>query len=208
MSRRMPDGVRRQLRRRGRLRRWTLAGLLVLGLSAVLDRTGTFRYRGDDWAAFDQKACLVTHVSDGDTIVVKRLDGGAETKVRLIGVDTPELHSAAGGGSDYWAREAMRYTADKTRGKSVTLRLEPTNTRDRYKRLLAYVYVGDSDQLNLDLVRDGQGYADRRFRHSMRSQFEQAEADARRRGRGLWKDVSESQMPHWRRQWLSHRHDN
>ena len=208
MARRMPDGVRRQLRRRGRLRRWTLAGLMLLGLSAVLDRAGTFRYQGDDWRGFDHKSFVVTRVSDGDTIWVQPTGGGPETKVRLIGEDTPELHSASGGGGDYWAREAMRYTADRAAGRSVTLRLEPTNTRDKYKRLLAYVYVGDSDQLNLDLVRDGQGYADRRFRHSMRSQFEQAEAEARRRGRGLWKGVSESQMPHWRREWLSHRHGN
>ena len=101
-----------------------------------------------------------------------------------------------------WARDALEYTRAKVGGRAVTLRLETTSTRDRYRRLLAYVYVGDADHLNLDLVRDGQGYADRRFPHSLRSQFEQAESEARRRGRGLWKDVTEAQMPPWRRNWL------
>lgn len=73
--------------------------------------------------------------------------------------------------------------------------------------MLAYVYVGDSDNLNLDLVRDGEAYADRRFRHSMRPQFERAEAEARKANRGLWKEVTEAQMPPWRRDWLSRRAD-
>ena len=86
--------------------------------------------------------------------------------------------------------------------KPVTLRLEQTETRDRYKRLRAYVYVSDSENLHLDLVRSGQAYADRRFRHSMKGQFERAEREARKARRGLWKDVTESQMPTWRREWL------
>jgi endonuclease YncB( thermonuclease family) len=182
----------------------TFAGVLVLALSAVLDRRGCARSAGDDWAAYDHKSFVVTHVSDGDTIFVKPVSGGPETKVRLIGVDTPELHPASAAGGDYWAREAKRYTATHAHGRPVTLRLESTSTRDKYRRLLAYVYVADSENLNLDLVRDGQGYADRRFRHSMRPHFEQAEAEARRRGKGLWKDVTEEKMPPWRRQWLEH----
>ena len=201
MARRRPDTVPMQLRRRRRLRRWTFAGVLVLALSAVLDRGGAFRRRGDDWAAFDHKTFLVTHVADGDTLTVRPLTGGPETRVRLLGVDTPELHSSGSAGH-YWARDALEYTRARVGGRAVTLRLETTSTRDRYRRLLAYVYVGDADHLNLDLVRDGQGYADRRFPHSLRSQFEQAESEARRRERGLWKGVTEAQMPPWRRNWL------
>ena len=179
---------------------------MLLALSAALDRAGCFRYRGDDWRTFDHKSFLVSHVADGDTIVVRPTGGGAETRVRLIGVDAPELHSSEDGGRpDHWADEARRYTASRVELKPVTLRLEQTETRDRYKRLLAYVYVDDSDNLNLELVRDGQAYADRRFRHSMRSQFERAEGEARRARRGLWKDLSKSQMPPWRQEWLDRR---
>src|SRR5205085_3678793 len=64
------------LRRRRMVRRLTFAGLALLALSAVLDRAGVFRYPGDDWRAFDQKTVLVTHVADGDTIVVTPTTGG------------------------------------------------------------------------------------------------------------------------------------
>ena len=195
-----------RLRRRRRYRRLTFAALLLLALTAVLDRAGVFRYGGDDWRNFDQQTFLVTHVADGDTIVVRPAGGGTETRVRLLGLDAPELNGRDGpGGPDHWAREAKRYTASRVEHKPVVLRLEPTETRDRYRRLLAYVYVGDSANLNLDLVRDGQAYADRRFRHSMRAQFERAEREARRAGRGLWKDLAEDRMPAWRREWLERR---
>jgi micrococcal nuclease len=204
--RRFAGPIDPRLRRRRRYRRFTYAGLIVLALSAALDRAGLFRYQGDDWRSFDHKTFLVTHVADGDTVVVRPVGGGAETRVRLLGIDSPELHSGDNAGRpDHWANEARRYTASRVERKPVTLRLEQTGTRDRYKRLLAYVYVDDSDNLNLDLVRDGQAYADRRFRHSMRSQFERAETQARKARRGLWKDVSESQMPPWRREWLERR---
>ena len=203
--RRHHGSVSSQLRRHRTVRRFTLAGLVVLALSAVLDRTGAFRYDGDDWRAFDHKSFVVTHVADGDTINVRPSAGGSETRVRLLGVDTPELHSQSHPGADYWAREAMRYTASRVEGRAVTLRLEPTKTRDKYRRLLAYVYLGDADIFNLDLVRDGEAYADRRFPHSLRSQFEQAEGEARKKARGLWKDVTESQMPPWRQEWLRRR---
>src|SRR4051812_36959335 len=195
-----------RLRRRRRVRRWSYAGLTVLALSALLDRYGAFRYPGDDWRTFDQKTFLVTHVADGDTITVRPAAGGTETRVRLLGVDTPELHSRDDPNhADYWGPEAKRYTLTRLEHKPVMLRLEQTETRDRYQRLLAYVYVNDSDNLSLDLVRDGQAYADRRFRHSMKSQFERAEAEARKANRGLWKSVTEAQMPPWRRDWLAHR---
>ena len=203
--RRYHGTVSSQLRRRRYARGFTFAGLLLLGLSAALDRAGVFRYAGDDWRAFDHKAVLVSHVADGDTIVVRPAAGGPETRVRLLGVDTPELHSQSHAGSDYWARQAMRYTQSRVEGRTVTLELEPTRTRDKYRRLLAYVYLAPADNFNLDLVRDGAAYADRRFPHPLRSQFEQAEAEARNKARGLWAGVTESQMPQWRRDWLSGR---
>jgi micrococcal nuclease len=204
--RRSIDPIHPRLRRRRTLRRITFAGFVLLALSAVLDRAGAFRYSGNDWRAFDHKQFVVMHVADGDTLTVRPPGGGDETRVRLIGVDAPELNSRDNGNRpDFWAADARDYLKRRAAGKDVTLRLEQTHTRDRYRRLLAYVYVGDSHNLNLDLVRDGHAYADRRFPHSMRAQFERAENEARRARRGLWKDVQESQMPPWRREWLDGR---
>ena len=202
--RRRPSTLHSQLRRRRRYRRFTFAAFVLLALSAVLDRAGVFRYAGDDWRAFDHKQFVVTKVIDGDTLDVRPTAGGNETRVRLIGVDAPELRPGGDGSRpDFWATDARDYLTRRAAGKDVTLRLEPTDTRDRYRRLLAYVYVGDSHNLNLDLVRDGHAYADRRFSHSMRRQFERAEGEARKAGRGLWRDVREDQMPPWRREWLA-----
>lgn len=197
------DPMHPRIRRRRRVRRVTFATLLLLALSAVLDRAGVFRYPGDDWRHFDQKSFVVTRVVDGDTLDVRPAVGGKETRVRLLGVDAPELHSRETGRADHWAHEARRYAESRAGGKAITLRLEQTETRDRYSRLLAHVYVSDSDHLNLGLVRDGQAYADRRFSHSMRHQFERAENEARRARRGLWKEVTDGQMPPWRREWLA-----
>ena len=61
------------------MRRITFAGLVVLALSAVLDRSGAFRYDGDDWRNFDHQSFVVTHVADGDTVTVRPPAGGPET---------------------------------------------------------------------------------------------------------------------------------
>jgi micrococcal nuclease len=176
---------------------YTAIGLL--GLSVVSCRLTESSKAAGDWSAYDQKSYIVRHIIDGDTVEIESPDmPTVRTKVRLIGVDAPEANS-------YWADAATRYVDARADEKSVTIRLEPTRTRDRYGRLLAYVYLSDRESLNLALVRDGQAYADRRFRHTMASQFEQAENAARKKGTGLWKDVREQQMPEWRQRWLTER---
>ena len=95
----------------------------------------------------------------------------------------PHVHFTAflPNGERYHAGELQMSMQPKSarEEETVTLRLEPTQTRDKYKRLLAYVHLADNETLNLALVRDGQAYADRRFRHTMRADFEQAENAAR-----------------------------
>lgn len=193
------------LRRRRRIRRTVFSLIALLALSVVFSHFDLFgRPSGDDWAIYDKQSFIVTHVADGDTIDVAANPAAKPTRVRLLGVDTPEMHSEDGH-PQYWAENATRYTMTRSDHKTVTLKLEPTQTRDRYGRLLAYVYLSDVEMLNLSLVRDGQGYADRRFRHTMRSQFEQTENAARKKGTGLWKDVTIAQMPAWRQRWLEER---
>ena len=195
------DFVLRQLKRRRWTRRSILVALLLLALSVVLDRAGVFRYRGDDWAAYDKQTVTVTRVVDGDTVRVRRSPVSEEETVRLLGIDAPETSKPAA----HWGIEATNRLETLVEGKPVTLRLDATQTRDKYRRLLAYVHAGDAENVNLALVRDGHAYAHRMFPHSLRRQFEQAEDDARGRGRGLWADAAESQMPAWRQNWLARR---
>jgi endonuclease YncB( thermonuclease family) len=188
------------IERRLALRRWvrrgvySLAALLIA--SVLAGRAGLLGRAGDDWAAFDRKAFEVSDVIDGDTLIVSTDGGASKTRVRLVGVDAPDEGA-------HWSSEAKQHLLEQALGKRVTLRLEPTQTRAADGSVLAYVHLSDQDSLNLLMVRDGHAYADRRTSHSFQSVFDQEEGEARRKARGLWQAVEESQMPPWRQQWLN-----
>ena len=166
--------------------------VVVLGLIAV-DHVGLLGATGNDWVQFDKKTFPVTHVISGDEIVINC--GDQDVPVRLLGIDAPDpgVHGDAA---------ALAYTQARATGKSVTLRLEPTQTRDEKRNVLAYVYLQDNDNLNLDAIRDGKAYADRRMKHTLASSFETAETEARKKSRGLWNGLRNEDMPAWRQQWL------
>ncbi len=90
----------------------------------------------------------VTRVIDGDTILLANGE-----RVRLIGVDTPELYHPFKP-VQYFAREASEFTREMVEGKQVRLEYD-WQRRDRYGRLLAYVYLDDSTFLNAEIIRQG-----------------------------------------------------
>jgi endonuclease YncB( thermonuclease family) len=191
------------LQRRRRVRALTVLLAALIVLSIILDHFGAFGHAGNDWQTFDRHQVRVDRVIDGDTVEIPAGTGFDRIRVRLIGIDAPELHSDGSAKPDYWADRAKRYLAARAEDRTVTHRLDGTQTRDRYGRLLAYLYASDTDNVNLDLVRDGQAYADRRFPHSLSDSFEQAENMAHGRQAGLWENVRPEQMPQWRQRWLS-----
>jgi micrococcal nuclease len=206
-----PDAnVLRLLRRRRRLTVVVAAALGFLAAAAILDRAGLLARWGllrpaephvdaGDRAAFDGKSFIVRQVLDGDTLDVAPAEGGPATRVRLLGIDAAEMRHGSDDGPDHWAGEAADWLRTVTAGKAVVLKLDPPRTRDRYERLLAYVYLSDDLNVNLEMVRLGHAYADWRFGHSFEAQFGQAEALARRRKLGLWEGVTRERMPPWRR---------
>ena len=128
---------------------------------------------------------LVVRVVDGDTIHV-RVDGHLE-KVRYIGVNTPEVHHPSKG-EEPGGREAHAVNRRLVEGKRVRLELD-VQARDRYGRLLAYVWIGDT-MINAELVR--LGYAQvmtvpPNVRHQ--ALFLKLQRDARQSNRGLWTRV-------------------
>jgi micrococcal nuclease len=193
--------VQSRLRRRRRRRAGLLTLVILIAITALLDRLGVFGYTGNDWEAFDQNPFIVVRVIDGDTVDIAAHALAEPTRVRLLGIDAPETNARSSDPPEHWAAPSTDYLRARTGGQTIIIRLDQTQTRDRYGRLLAYLYLGE-ENLNLSIVRDGHAYADRRFMHSFRPQFEQAENEARRRGSGLWKDVTEDQMPPWRQRWL------
>jgi len=122
----------------------------------------------------------VTRVIDGDTI---ELANGE--KVRLIGLDTPEtLHPEKP--VEYYGEEASEFTKRMVEGKRIRLEYD-VQQRDRYGRLLAYVYLEDGTFLNAELLR--QGYANLathppNVKHV--EQFVQLQREARENHRGRW----------------------
>lgn len=124
----------------------------------------------------------VLKVTDGDTIHVRYQ--GRDERVRLIGVNTPEV-DWYGGEAQCFGDEAGRYAQGRLTGATVQLVFD-VDLRDRYDRLLAYVYLG-SELFNLTLVQKGYARADPVPPDTkMASLFAGAEAQARQADRGLW----------------------
>jgi micrococcal nuclease len=124
----------------------------------------------------------VTKVTDGDTIHVTYQ--GHDERVRLIGVDTPEV-PWYGGKEECYGVAAGLYARRRLTGRSVRLAFD-VERRDHYGRLLAYVYLG-RELFNLTLVRLGYATADPVAPDiGMAPSFSLAEAQARAAGRGLW----------------------
>ncbi len=126
-----------------------LTRFAALLLSALLVASS-----GPGLAADAPKALLgqVASVVDGDTIKVRI--GERTESVRYIGINTPEMrHSTKG--EEAGAREATEVNRKLVEGQTVRLELD-VQERDRYGRLLAYVYLGDM-MVNAEMV--AQGYA-------------------------------------------------
>jgi micrococcal nuclease len=124
----------------------------------------------------------VVRVVDGDTIRVRI--GDRVERVRYIGVNAPELHHPRRG-EEPGGREAAAVNAELVAGRTVRLVLD-VQSRDRFGRLLAYVWVDDV-MVNAELVR--RGYAQvMTVPPNVRYQslFLELQRDARRAGRGLW----------------------
>src|SRR3990167_1351917 len=84
-----------------------------------------------------------TRVIDGDTIEVEYY--GKKDKVRLIGVDTPETKDPRKP-VQYFGKEATEFTRRVVEGENVKLEFDQT-LRDKYNRLLAYVYLPSGEML-------------------------------------------------------------
>lgn len=127
-------------------------------------------------------SALVTRDVDGDTVHV--LVGGRDESVRLIGVDTPEISWGDRPG-ECFGPQAAAYTRARLQGRRVRLVFDLAR-RDRYGRLLAYVYLG-RELVNMTLVRLGFARADAVPPDTrLSAAFVAAERSARAAARGMW----------------------
>ena len=126
----------------------------------------------------------VAQFIDGDTIAVE-MNGNTEI-IRMIGVDTPETHRPNTPVQCY-GQAAESYTKRLIGTQDVRLEADPLNTnRDRYDRLLRYVYLANGTLIESKLISEGYGFAYTSFPMVKADEFERLEDMAEGKGKGLW----------------------
>ena len=127
----------------------------------------------------------VRRVVDGDTF-----ETAAGDKVRLIGVNTPEVH----GKTEYYGREASELAKQRLEGQTVYLFSDVSGT-DKYGRLLRYVFIeGDPVMFNETLLTEG--YANTMTVPpdvTYAEKFVQLERTAREKQKGLWNEQAQAE---------------
>ena len=123
----------------------------------------------------------VISVSDGDTITI--MMNGEKQKIRLYGVDTPEMDQSFG-------TEAKQFLSDQILNRDVEIEVKDT---DRYKRLVAIVYLNDKSMNEL-LLKEGwawwyEAYAKKECK------YKELQEEAQRRKRGMWRN--KGNIPPW-----------
>lgn len=126
----------------------------------------------------------VTEFIDGDTIAVDM--NGKTEKIRMIGVDTPETHDPRKS-VECFGQAASEYTKNLIGYKPVRLEADSLSTnRDRYDRLLRYVYTSDNRLVQAEIIKNGYGFAYVSFPFTKLDEFRIYEKTAREQNIGLW----------------------
>jgi micrococcal nuclease len=154
-------------------RRWAGLALLTLSLPAQSQM---------ETAPPSMWVGVVTYVVDGDTVHVRPVDGGSLHKIRILGMDAPEICQTSG----MAAKQALQ---DRVLKRSVTVRLQGV---DVYGRDLATIYLSRED-VGEWMVRRGHAWS---YRYKQDpGPYGQAESHAKLLGRGLFAELS-PEYPH------------
>jgi micrococcal nuclease len=130
----------------------------------------------------------VDHFIDGDTIAV-RMNDKSET-VRMIGIDTPETHKPNSPVQCY-GPAAAAFTKNLIGNNRVRLESDSQNQdRDRYNRLLRYVYLPDGRLVEKELILGGYGFAYTSFPFAKKDEFVAYEKQAQAANKGLWRNCT------------------
>jgi len=154
--------------------------ILLLCSPAFLDFSCRPTYRQDN-----SPLMPVTRVVDGDTFWAD--DGTLNgLKVRLIGMDAPEIHATARKAAGYFGPESRDYLRKLLTGKKVRLEYDVVKY-DQYGRTLAYVFLEDGTFVNAELLKCGYAMVltiPPNVRYT--DEFLRLQRKARRREIGLW----------------------
>ncbi|CAA0127300.1 Thermonuclease [Mycolicibacterium vanbaalenii] len=165
----------------------THAILAILASALVIVLSGYAQLGSPAADAAPAPTATVLRVIDGDTLDVRDDDRG-RLRVRVLGIDTPEVHRP-GWTVGCWGPEAERFATETLTGQRITLTADPTqDANDRYGRTLAYVNLADGRDFSVESVRSGMArsyvYDDKPV--SRYPDIRAAEDEARAALRGLW----------------------
>jgi len=162
--------------------------LVLFTIGAVSEHLGIDAAWLDNQGSVNQTTVAgvykVTNIEDGDTITVDM--NGNKERVRFIGVDTPEIRDPRKP-VQCFGRAASAFTKDLIADNDVRLEADPENTnRDRYDRLLRYIYLPDNTLVNAEIIKQGYGFAYTSFPFTKKDDFKQLEIQAKQQNKGLW----------------------
>lgn len=152
-------------------------------------RVNKFKYSQTSQVKIELLSKAVVYKTvDGDTIKVifDNPPNGIDKKetIRLLGVDTPEtVHPKKP--VQYYGKEASNFTKKSLLNKTVYIAYD-FNLRDKYDRLLAYIYTEEGECFNLKLILEGYGYAYVSYPFQFRKEFVNAQKIAQKKEAGLW----------------------
>lgn len=164
---------------------WLVWLLVILIFSVVFARkTGVIRQASQTAQRNQPGLYRVSHFVDGDTIAVSM--NGRDEKVRFIGIDTPETHKPNTPVQCY-GPAAAAFTKNIIGKSAVRLVSDSLSTdRDRYSRLLRYVYLADGTDVNEELVMRGYAFYYPYFPFTKSDQFAADQRAAMNAHTGLW----------------------
>ena len=125
-----------------------LVSLLVLLVLALISMNYHYldNYMSGKFIETQKETAIVVRVIDGDTIEINR--SGVKETVRLLGINTPEKNES-------YYREAKQFINSTLTGKEIFME-RGTDDRDRYDRLLRYVFInGEAESINEKIIKEG-----------------------------------------------------
>lgn len=164
-------------------------GIIDLDLSSDHLNPYSENVQGKETSTYGLEKYKVIRVVDGDTLVIEY--NGKDEKVRLIGVDTPESVHPDETRNTVFGKEVSNYSKNKLEGNEIQIEFD-VQERDKYGRLLCYVYI-DGQMYNKLLLKEGLAkvatyppnikYVD---------EFVEIQKQARQDGKGMWQDKYEN----------------
>ena len=162
--------------------------IIIFVLSAVSNQ---FNDIGQKTSSINPGYYTVDRFVDGDTISVNM--NGKSEKIRFIGVDTPETHKPNTPVQCY-GPAAAAFTKNTIGKQKVRLEADSLSTnRDKYGRLLRYIYLSDGTNVNAKIISTGNGFYYPYFPFEKKQEFAKLQNQAKSGNKGLWGNCAPTQ---------------